>query len=290
MLTIFTVPKPFDGHIGVIQRNAIRSWNAVQPKGQVLLIGDEAGTAEAAAELGAQHLPEVTRNELGTPLLDSVFATAESAAEHDLLCYTNADIMFSPDLVDTAERVSDTWRRFLVVGRAWNLDVEEELAFDNGLWDADLRSRIDQEGADREEWAIDYFAYPRGALGRLPPFAVGRPAWDNWMIYRARSLGVPVVDASSALLAVHQNHGYGHVREATGDKWQGPEAEQNRELLGGRERESFSLHDATHRLTRDALVPVRPALSRRLRTRVLLTPQLMPLYRLVRDTVRKVGR
>ena len=28
MLTIFTIPKPFIGHIGVIQRNAIMSWLA----------------------------------------------------------------------------------------------------------------------------------------------------------------------------------------------------------------------------------------------------------------------
>ena len=26
MLTIFTTPKPFRGHIGIIQRNALKSW------------------------------------------------------------------------------------------------------------------------------------------------------------------------------------------------------------------------------------------------------------------------
>ena len=32
MLTIFTIPKPFVGHIGVIQRNAIISWLNLSPK------------------------------------------------------------------------------------------------------------------------------------------------------------------------------------------------------------------------------------------------------------------
>ena len=30
-LTIFAVPKPFEGHIDVIQRNAIRSWQRLRP-------------------------------------------------------------------------------------------------------------------------------------------------------------------------------------------------------------------------------------------------------------------
>jgi hypothetical protein len=30
-LTIFAVPKPFEGHIGMIQRNAIRSWKGLRP-------------------------------------------------------------------------------------------------------------------------------------------------------------------------------------------------------------------------------------------------------------------
>ena len=85
MLTIFGIPKPFEGHFGVIQRNAIQSWTRLSPRCQVLLFGDESGTAEVAAEVGAQHIPKVERNEFGTPLLNSVFGQAEKAATHPTL-------------------------------------------------------------------------------------------------------------------------------------------------------------------------------------------------------------
>ena len=54
-ITIFATPKKFDGHIGVIQRNAITSWTHIQPKPEVILFGTEPGTAELAAELGLRH-------------------------------------------------------------------------------------------------------------------------------------------------------------------------------------------------------------------------------------------
>ena len=76
MLTIFGIPKPFEGHFGVIQRNAIQSWTRLSPRCQVLLFGDETGTAEMAAEVGAQHIPKVERNEFGTPLLQDLFRQA----------------------------------------------------------------------------------------------------------------------------------------------------------------------------------------------------------------------
>ena len=71
MLTVFAVPKPFAGHIGVIQRNAVRSWRALHPECQILLCGDEAGSAEAAFELGVERLLDVDTNDFGTPLLSS---------------------------------------------------------------------------------------------------------------------------------------------------------------------------------------------------------------------------
>jgi len=42
MLTLFTVPKAFVGHIGLIQRNAIRSWQACVPDAQIMLFGCDA--------------------------------------------------------------------------------------------------------------------------------------------------------------------------------------------------------------------------------------------------------
>lgn len=111
MLTIFAVPKPFEGHVGVIQRNAIRSWTRLRPRCQVILCGDEPGTGEVAVLLGAEWIPSV-----------------------------NADIVLLPDFVEAARRVVAARRRFLTVGRRWDLDVSEQ-----GWTGESLRRRLRTE-------------------------------------------------------------------------------------------------------------------------------------------------
>src|SRR5438876_11556063 len=97
MLTLFAIPKPFRGHIAVIQRNAIMSWTLLQPRPEVILFGDEEGTAEICRELGLRHAPAVERNEFGTPLLDDLFRKAEEQASYATLCYVNSDILLLDD-------------------------------------------------------------------------------------------------------------------------------------------------------------------------------------------------
>jgi len=68
LITLFSAPKPFtNSHIAMIQRNAIKSWTLL-PDVEVILLGEEAGLAEAAKELGVKHISNVARNESGTPL------------------------------------------------------------------------------------------------------------------------------------------------------------------------------------------------------------------------------
>src|ERR1700730_11283171 len=108
MLTLFSIPKPFVGHLGVIQRNALGSWVRLAKDVQVILIGNEDGIAEAACEFGAEHVAEVERTRYGTPVVSSAFSTAARAARHRLLCYVNGDIMFTDDL---------TWDRLILASQ-----------------------------------------------------------------------------------------------------------------------------------------------------------------------------
>lgn len=276
MISFFTIPKAFSGHDGVIQRNAIRSWTRLRPECQVLVLGDEPGTREAAAELGVESIPEIELNDLGTPLLSSAFDAAQKHSRHRLLCYVNADIILLSDFLDAARRVSAAKSRFLMVGQRCNLDITVDLAMDGETWEEELRERARREGVLYGQHGIDYFLYPRDSLDQVPPFAVGRPAWDNWMIYRARRRGIPVVDATAAALVIHQNHGYGHVKSGTGIAWEGREADQNRVLLGAGEF-LFTLRDVTHRLTRSRLVGAwRPSdLKRRAEAAIILAPPIV---------------
>jgi hypothetical protein len=248
MLTMFTVAKPFRGKFATIQRNAIASWTRMLPACQILLLGNEKGLAEVAAETGATHLPELERNEFGTPLVSSIFSIAEKHARFDHLCYINADILLLSDFLPAVQRIHAWNSRSLIVGQRWDLDVAKSLTWEAG-WEDALRERAHAAGELHGHTGIDYFVFPRGLWGSILPFATGHCGfWDNWLIFRARTLGVPVVDATKCLKAVHQNHEHSyHAGGEAGACWN-IERQRNYSLGGGL-RHACTLRDATHRLT-----------------------------------------
>jgi len=281
-LTLFALPKRFQGPNGVIQRNAIKSWTLLRPRPEIILFGDDEGTPEVAREFSVGHVARIERNEYGTPLINDLFEQAQRLATHEVLCYINADIILMSDLTEAIRSVVDRIRRFLFVGRRWDTDINQLLDFSAG-WENKLRSYVLSRGSLYSPAGIDYFAFSRGIWGEIPPFAIGRTIWDNWLIYRARSRGVPVIDATDAVIAVHQDHDYLHVTSSVGDAWSGPEARRNLELAGG-EGHIFTLLDATHKLTHRG---IRRALNRAYLIRLLdtmpqLHPHLSPLIRVVR--------
>ena len=246
MLTLFSIPKPFAGRIAAIQRNAIESWTRLHPDCEVILCGDDDGVKEAAAKFRTRHIPDVARNEFGTPLLDSVFEKVEREASHLLLCYVNADIILRKDFLAAVQSIP--FGEFLMVGQRWDVDLKEAIDFSADGSQGCLEQLRTRQGVLHPPTGIDYFVFRRGTVGKLPPFAVGRPGWDNWFIYRARSLGLPVVDATQVAMVVHQNHGFDHVHQSVDGTVEGPEAQRNRELIGGWEY-FFTIRDATHALT-----------------------------------------
>jgi hypothetical protein len=221
----------------------------------VILCGDELGTRAVSVELGTEWIPNIARNEIGTPLLSSVFQLAQERAACRVLCYVNTDIVLLQDFLATVRRLTRLRRRFLMIGQRWDVDVTEELPLDLESWESNWRRLVEKTGTLHPPVGSDYFVYVRGTLGQLPDFAVGRPVWDNWMIYRARAKRVPVIDATDSAVVIHQNHDYSHVPNGDGRTYEGPEAMRNRALLGSDDR-LFTLTEATHRLTTTGLRPV----------------------------------
>jgi len=259
MLTIFSIPKAFKGHIGVIQRNAISSWTLLRPRPEIILFGDEPGTAEIAAELGVHRVPQVVRNESGTPLLHDVFSKANKMASTGALAYVNADIIILSDFVHAVSIIErlDRHKPYLISGIRWNLRVEGVLSFGDG-WEAGLRTCVKVSGKPDSPSALDYFVFSRGLYARMPPFAIGRSAWDNWLLYHARASRAMVIDASPAVVAIHQLHDYSHLPNGEHAAFRGAEAQLNQQMVQDAVRDElwiFSLMDATHVLTEDGLKP-----------------------------------
>jgi hypothetical protein len=266
MLTLFTIPRALSGHAGAIQNNAIASWSRLGSGCETILFGDDAGVADAAARHGARHVPEIQRNLAGTPILTDVFARAEALANHEMLCFVNSDIILFGDILAAVRKLSGN---FLMVSSRFNCRITYPLAFEP-KWDRELRNSALREARMYPAGGSDIFVYRIGLFGVVPPFAIGRGYWDNWLMFRARQRGARLIDVTPSVVALHQDHDYAHIpgiqTEANEDflTYTTEEIEHNLALAGGRSR-VYTVYDATEVLRSDGRLvrTLRPTLIRR---------------------------
>jgi hypothetical protein len=184
-------------------------------------------------------------------MLRSVFRTAEAAALHPFMCYINADIILMSDFMIGAQRVIHDigGQRFFIFGRRWDIELRELLDFQSSGWEQEVLSRV---RAQSKLGGPDYFLYPKGLWTDIPPFALGRSAWDYWLIYAARAMQVPVIEATPAVTVAHQGHDYSHIPGSKREFFKRGEIRSNLRLMPG-PIFWYSPWDATHILTKAGL-------------------------------------
>ena len=290
MITFFTLPKSFAGHIGVIQNNAIESWKYLIPRCQVLLIGNEEGVRNAALRFGVDYCESVRKNAQGTPLLDSAFEIADSMAKHPYLCYVNSDIMFLQGIEESLNATSNL-RQFVMVGRRTNLDIEKTINFDSQVEIEALVARSNEEGRLSAYTALDYFIFPRGTI-EMKEFPVGRALWDNWVVWDVRRKNIPLVDATNCLHVVHQNHAYNHLAGGKAEAFSGEEVKQSWEMLGP-DFYQLDIRDANYVIDScEGLIRKKNAdyYIRKCMTLPVMKPSLSPIIRYARTLYRLKSR
>jgi hypothetical protein len=257
LITLFSAPKPFTNpHIAMIQRNAIKSWTLL-PDVEVILLGEETGLAEAAKELGVKHLPNVARNESGTPLISSMFQLARENSHSELLCIINADMILMPDFVEAAKQALKLKDKFVLLSQRWDYDITSPLEFGNG-WQRQLVEAVRKQNQLHRPAGSDFFLFPRSCYADIPNFIIGRAGWDNWMIYKARAEKWAVIDCTPSVMIVHQNHDYSHL---PGGKphYEHPDTNENIRLAGGQANIRYTILDSTQQLVNGKLT--RPQLT-----------------------------
>lgn len=249
MLTLFTTGKAFEGHSAIIQRNALQSWKLLHPEVELILFGDDHGAAEVCAELGLRHEPHVERHESGMKYLHYMFTRAQQIARYKYLCYSNCDIVLMNDFWKAFERTLAWRQRFLLVGRRWDTNITDLLDFTQARWAANLQRLAKSEGFHQHTDFADFFVFPKGLYDEVPPLVVGRSAWDAWLIWKAMSERVPVVDCSAFVVPVHQNHSHGYHPAGKQGTDTDALAMRNRELSGGG-KHLRTIIDSTYRFTK----------------------------------------
>ena len=265
LITLFSAPKPFTNpHIAMIQRNAIKSWTLL-PDVEVILLGEETGLAEAAKELGVKYIPSVARNDSGTPLISSMFQLARENSNSELLCIINADMVLMPDFVEAAKQAEKLKDKFVLLSQRWDYDITSPIDFAAG-WESQLRESVRKQNQLHRPAGSDFFLFPKSCYQDIPAFIIGRAGWDNWMIYKARKEGWPVIDCTPSVMIVHQNHDYSHLPGGK-SHYEHPDTNENIRLAGGQANIRYTILDATHqlvdgKLTRPKMTSMR--LTRRL--------------------------
>jgi hypothetical protein len=222
--TMFTCPRSFEGEIGIIQTNAIKSWSLLEPRPEILLISDDPGVRERAGQLGCRHISGVECNEYGTPLVRDVFKKGQGCASNRLVFYCNSDIVLTQHIVGALDRIVRVFDKFLMIGQRHDLYRPEPLDFSTG-WDMRLIKRARKRGNLHGPTGVDYFGFVAGMYGRIPAFGLGRRAWDSWLVWFVlKQRNIPVIDVTEAAYAIHIGK--------TMNKPMTPEIRRNRELAG----------------------------------------------------------
>lgn len=233
MLTIFSVPKAFRNEFAIIQYNAIKSWTLFKPKPEIILFGDENGISEICKNFNLIHFPKIKTNQYKTPLLNDAFEKAQKIAKNKILMYANSDIIFPKSFTEIIYKISRKFKSFLATGQRYELRINRKIDLSDPNWRKKIIDLALFKNQLKEPGWIDYFIFTKGLFKNLPPFAIGRTFWDKWLVWKAVSKNAPVIDLTTAVIAIHQTHTYSYGNKTKDSVWEGKETLENIKLAGG---------------------------------------------------------
>jgi hypothetical protein len=254
MITLFTTPKPFTGIIKLIQENAIRSWRKLSVDIEIIIYTKEKDNQQLFEETCALVIDDIRTNDLGTPFISDLFSRTERETNNNILCYINADIILPKEFLVAAQQASSQFKKFLMVGCRNDLDWNETIDFSSKEKQQKFWMIAQERSQVHPVSGIDYFVYSRSSINHIPDLLAGRAGFDQWLIWKARRSLIPVIDASSRIFAIHQNHDYAHHPDGRDGVFKGEEAAHNRQYLGKGYYKGLNILDATYKFDGNFIV------------------------------------
>lgn len=254
MITFLSSAKPFVGSTGDNQVRAIRSWMQMDAAVDVILYGRSAGAEDVCRSLGISYVPDIESSMSGVPYFNAIAAHASKHAKYDLQVYLNCDIIFSTHILENLVQLK--FPRFLVVGQRINLADDVTIDISNDYLKQVTELYADGKATLQSPDAMDYFIFKRGMWHDLKPLIIGRAGYDSALIAHCLRSGIPVIDGTLSVLALHQYHDYGHIKGGVDEITNGREASQNKRLHGI-QHNGPNTADANWILLNNALIPVR---------------------------------
>ena len=212
LLTMFTTFR-YSSAKRYIYENTIRNWHMLSPDVIPILFtdvntSDQTSIAHYAAQQGWRVFPVPKTSPKGIPVLRHMYLEAQKKFNTTFYCYTNSDILFDRNLTNTIRFLKMSARgghidKLLVVGRRWNWHLEKNASLTELAAVGNYVKNSTMFSAN----AQDYFLTARNGYpwATIPDFVVGRVGYDNWLVATALAKGIPVVDVTETVTALHQS-------------------------------------------------------------------------------------
>lgn len=253
-MILFSSPKPFTPQTTPVQLSAIRSWKRALPEARVILFGNEPGLERICRKEDVFFGGEVETDEGGFEIISSIFKKAKALEPNILQIYLNSDILLDVSASAAVTSLCRLTGPFLATARRrclspWSGPALGENELVKFLDFAKEPIRWGQAGS------LDIFIFRDFPVETMPEFLIGHAAWDNWMIFQARWLGIPTIDLSRVLRPFHCDHDYAYSRGNPQPRERNRALDQrNLRLLGG-EYKKFHLGHCDHELMGGNIIP-----------------------------------
>lgn len=205
MITFFTT---FKG-INTAEENAIKSWLCIHPESEVILFTEQKNHAvlNDSRIIVCNELKKDVNNK-GLPFLNFLFEQASRRAKYKLLCYCNADIILTESIVPIFEKLYELTSSFLAVSQRTDVLIDSVIDFTDPSENRKFHDTVKENGKIHPPYGSDIFVFPKHqyTTENMPDMLVGRPGWDNWMIYDARKRFNKLVDIKASDSVIHQDH------------------------------------------------------------------------------------
>lgn len=218
MVTFFTTVKDFQGKNIVNQINAIRSWLIGNKyKCEVIIFNHRVDLKSLGNLPNIIFDNTISTSETGIPFINAMFYRASILAKNNVLCFLNADIIindiFIKNIIQIDKRVK---RDYLIVGERLDTQLDYFIDFSDPLWYDKLIKTNNLH--IHPPLGSDFFVFPKGQYSpdkfSLPDLLVGRPGWDNYMIYISRKKSLKLINLAPSTRVIHQNHDYNHKNKS----------------------------------------------------------------------------
>jgi len=192
--------------------NALRSFLALRGVSEVFVVVDHEeecstlSSVTSAGQLSCFTIPhECVHSTVHKPTMGCIFRQIRSLVHADVFVFVNGDIILFDSLISAIHTIDRDLSEYVMVGRRWDVTYAVSKLIENKSNRAALELRTRATGKLHGDYGLDYFVMKREHIPvDLPEFVSGAWKWDNTLLSIFMIRGIPVVDGTAVVTALHQ--------------------------------------------------------------------------------------